>query len=66
MASPHSVLRILPKAPIITTEAPTPMMKFLRYLNEADLRILFMLVEMFFLLKNKLLRHQGKSQGKNH
>jgi hypothetical protein len=32
-------------------EAPKPMMAFLRYLNELDLINLFMLVEMFLLLK---------------
>jgi hypothetical protein len=50
--SPQDVLLIFPKAPIMTTEAPIPIMKFLAYLNEADLIILFMLVEMLLLLND--------------
>jgi hypothetical protein len=44
-------------------EAPNPMIAFFRYLNELDLINLFMLVEMFLLLNDKLFSSQGKSGG---
>jgi hypothetical protein len=35
---PQEVLFNLPRAPIITTDAPTPISKFFKYLKDGDLK----------------------------
>jgi hypothetical protein len=41
---PQGSLLILPRAPIITTDAPAPIRKFLMYLNAGDLTKLIVIL----------------------
>jgi len=50
----------------MTTLAPIPMMKFFKYLKELDLINLYMLVEMFFKLKDKMIELSGIAGKINH